>query len=518
MNIDPEPEPKSIPTSPLLLASSLPKSSHATNVVPESDISLPPSCHVNVPEPECMPLTLPMSPILPLHVPTLLFLNSSMDLECLPSAAQSAMELQLPKFASLITSMSPDSPALPDLAYFTKYCTSHLTLQEKMSVSLHEVTLWEVKSAPHLQASAELIPSIHSEHSSEFPHLPLTINFPSSNHDPPSSPGKTTPVHPVPLFKASLTFPPHSSPLQTLSGFMQDDLLSGTLEDLLTIPIPICLTSLKWPPSLVLIKDNSDFTTLEVMLAPMTLAVPSILHQWVLEVMSTSSMPAILSFLLQQQLKVSLVDSTCKQLTVIPIDSVSSPFKINSVLVSSVLLSLKEQVPTFITTAVLLVSAFIIILSTISTHLCKSWSNNEDHSTNQNGTLNSGNSAMHQLVHQTFHPGCFKFTLESSHRDAHEHKLKTYGPMHCRLRQVHTCIPQHRLHHHVYQHLLQLSQYAIQTSQSHFPPLTSLLQPCMCSHFVITCGSIFLNLGLVYDFLVFSAETWNFFPSCSITN
>ena len=44
----------------------------------------------------------------------------------------------------------------------------------------------------------------------------------------------------------------------------------------------------------------------------------------------------------------------------------------------------------------------------------------------------------------------------------------------CRLHQMHTCIPQQCLHHHVCQHLLQLSQYVIQKSQSYFPPLTPL--------------------------------------------
>ena len=53
-----------------------------------------------------------------------------------------------------------------------------------------------------------------------------------------------------------------------------------------------------------------------------------------------------------------------------------------------------------------LVSGLVLVFSTISTYAHKSWGNNEDLGTNQNGTFDSGNSIMQQLTQQTACPAC----------------------------------------------------------------------------------------------------------------
>ena len=97
------------------------------------------------------------------------------------------------------------------------------------------------------------------------------------------------------------------------------------------------------------------------------------------------------------------------------VSSISTQFKIalgpalsKFHIISPELPSSKEQVPMFITTAVLIL-ALDLILSTLSISMSKFWSNNKDLSTTQFGTHKTGNSTMHQLVQQTFHPTCFIF-------------------------------------------------------------------------------------------------------------
>jgi hypothetical protein len=166
--------------SPPLLPSSTSASS-CTNVVPESvvesiliiptPISLPPttslatSCTDAVPEPESIskyafsslfPLTSPVLSIpsipasctdavaepelMPLHdAPSLSFANSSMDLECLLSPAQSATEVRLPELAPLLTSTSPALPlptsfVSPNLVNFPE--TAFVHESEPASTSL----------------------------------------------------------------------------------------------------------------------------------------------------------------------------------------------------------------------------------------------------------------------------------------------------------------------------------------------------------------------------------------------
>jgi hypothetical protein len=167
-------------TSPPLLPSSTSASS-CTNIVPESEvesiliiptpISLPPttslatSCTDAVPEPESISehafssvfpstspvLSIPSIPasctdavaepeLMPLHdAPSLSFANSSMDLECLLSPAQSATEVQLPELAPLLTSTSPALPlptsfVSPNLVNFPE--TAFVHESEPVSTSL----------------------------------------------------------------------------------------------------------------------------------------------------------------------------------------------------------------------------------------------------------------------------------------------------------------------------------------------------------------------------------------------
>jgi hypothetical protein len=166
--------------SPPLLPSSTSASS-CTNVVPESvvesiliiptPISLPPttslatSCTDAVPEPESISehafssvfpstspvLSIPSIPasctdavaepeLMPLHdAPSLSFANSSMDLECLLSPAQSATEVRLPELAPLLISTSPALPlptsfVSPNLVNFPE--TAFVHESEPASTSL----------------------------------------------------------------------------------------------------------------------------------------------------------------------------------------------------------------------------------------------------------------------------------------------------------------------------------------------------------------------------------------------
>ena len=96
-----------------------------------------------------------------------------------------------------------------------------------------------------------------------------------------------------------------------------------------------------------------------------------------------------------------------------------------------------------------------------------SWREKEDLFSSRNGTIKSGEdlrtSAPARAANVPPHTSRVRSRrlgfVPSSHEDAYERKLKTYSPMRlshllCGLRRVHTCIPQHRLLFHVYQHLL----------------------------------------------------------------
>ena len=286
----------------------------------------------------------------------------------------------------------PESFKVSSLAvpsYSAQDSTSQASSQSQkhiLKVTEHEVTPAAVTLMPPSTANIQsqvVVPRSLFDLSHASSHPFSTVETPSSNHGPPSSPSKIVYVHPTPPQETSLNVPsPYSSPSQPPSGFMQDDSLSDALDDLLTIPDPIRSRSPKRPPGL---RVKSDSTSLEVTLAPTSLAAHSIPQQ---------------------------------RFDVAPINLVSFLFEITSTPapVLPARPSSKKQVPSFVTVAAL-VSALIHIVSIISAYARKFLSNNEDFGTDQNGTLDSGNSVMHRLAQQTarharfvFDPGGFTFT------------------------------------------------------------------------------------------------------------
>ena len=355
-NVVPESEPQN--------ASSMSEPPPMSSIQPDT-VSLVPSCHINIPKPECMPPNLPMSPIssctntvpepelIPSLLSTLLPLPSkssisSTDLEHVPSPVRSATEV-LPRpecehstslsLISLAPSPSPiDSPPAPLLSCeFPPILLSHslvlgdlelksslfpvdIALEQTLGVTPNEVT--SVTSMPPSAIARLVLPTSHSlsDHSHAFSHPFLTIEVSSLNHDLPSSPGKLVPIVPAPSLKASNIPSAHSSPSQPPHEFMQEDSLSDSLEGSLTIPTPVHSTPPHRPPGLA--------------------------HEG--------------SFLLP-------VDIT-------PVNLFSSLFEITSAPILPALLSSNEQVSSFVTTAVLL-STVVFILSTISTYAHRFWSN-----------------------------------------------------------------------------------------------------------------------------------------------
>ncbi|KAN0139067.1 hypothetical protein V8E53_003069 [Lactarius tabidus] len=252
--------------------------------------------------------------------------------------------------------------------------------------------------------------SLHSDRSHVSPRPLSTVEISSSNRDPPSSLSKVLPILPTPPLDASLSVSsPRSSPSQPPPGLVQDDSLSDSLEDSLTIPIHPHST----PPQQLLgiIRDDSVLITLEVAPAPTSPAVTSIPQQRLLEV----THPEVSSTLAPNL-----------HFTSLPSPLSSSPR------------SARFDLPfIFVTTAVLF-SALLNVSTIIPTRSRKLWRKNEEISNDRGDVTISGKTfdfaQLFQLVQYkphaarlVFDPGGFTFAQQSPHEDAHGHKPKTHN-------------------------------------------------------------------------------------------
>jgi hypothetical protein len=226
-----------------------------------------------------------------------------------------------------------------------------------LGVTPHKV-MPEVTSLPTSAKS-----SLHSDRSHVSPRPLSTVEISSSNHDPPSSLSKVLPILPMPPLDASLSVSsPRSSPSQPPPGLVQDDLLSDSLEDSLTIPIHSHSTPLQRP--LGIIRDDSVLITLEVTLAPTSPAVPSILQQRLLEV----THPEVSSTLAPH----------------LHFTSLPSPL-------SSSARSARFDFPFILVTIAVLFSALLDFSTIITTRSHKFWGKNEDISNDRNSITMPGN-------------------------------------------------------------------------------------------------------------------------------
>ncbi|KAN0141825.1 hypothetical protein V8E53_000287 [Lactarius tabidus] len=268
-----------------------------------------------------------------------------------------------------------------------------------LGVTPHKV-MPEVTSLPTSAKS-----SLHSDRSHVSPRPLSTVEISSSNHDPPSSPSK---VLPVPPLDASLNVSsPRSSPSQPPPGLVQDDLLSDSLEDSLTIPIHSHSTPLQRP--LGIIRDDSVLITLEVTLAPTSPAVPSILQQRLLEV----THPEVSSTLVPH----------------LHFTSLPSPL-------SSSARSARFDFPFILVTIAVLFSALLDFSVIIPTHARKFQRKNEHISNDRNDITMRGNTfdfaQLFQLVQYKPHAVRFVFdpgglvSVLAPH-DARERKPKNYS-------------------------------------------------------------------------------------------
>ncbi|KAN0136585.1 hypothetical protein V8E53_005632 [Lactarius tabidus] len=253
--------------------------------------------------------------------------------------------------------------------------------------------------------------SLHSDCLHVSPRPLSTVEISSSNCDPLSLLSKVLPILPMLPLDTSLSISsPCLSPSQLPPGLMQDNSLSNSLEDSLTIPIhPHSM-----PPQQLLgiIQDDLVLITLKFTPAPTSLAVTSILQQCLLKV----THPEVLSMLVPHLHFTSLPS---------PLLSLACSAQFNLPFI-------------FVTTAVLF-SALLNISTIIPTHSQKFWRKNKHISNDRNNITIPGNmfdfAQLFRLVQYKPHAAClvfdprgFTFAQQSPHsEDTHKHEPKTHN-------------------------------------------------------------------------------------------
>ena len=418
----------------------LPEPTSTLPSVPSIDPTTSPSilpdldCHER-PEPERSASPTSISPVSSPSLfdspPILLASSEALSVSCeLESTLVPAADLVLLSRSELFSKSSSKSRdtftlAPAPLVVSNATISPNSTSQERtLGVTAHDVTPGVTStSLTSAQQSTHSDPS--RSHASA--RLLSTPAISSSRFDPPVS-SPFIPIVPTSPLEDSPNVPsppqsPNSSPSQPALGLVQDDSLSDSLDDSLTIPTHRYSTTSRRPPGLAQV--DSDPTTLEVTLAPMSLAAPPIPQQRSVGVPSLedslnapvsphSTTPRRPPRIVREDLVPISVDVVlAPALPVVPSIPQQRPLEVTQLEISSTLAphhfhlspstipsgrSSSHVFALGLVATTVLVSALLVISSTVTTHARKSWSKSEDFGNRRNGPL-LGNNHTHQHQH-----------------------------------------------------------------------------------------------------------------------